>query len=263
MATKEFKTQAAALQTRTILEEAPRGRILDRNGVVLVDNRISVIVTVDAQEARFDQAAERRQRTTALLDRLATEITRYMPTARSTAPSSSSASPTRGTARTCRSRSPTTYPKPLELYLAEHHDLFQDVVSVTQTTIRVVPARAHRLARARVRRHDHPGRARRRTRPARRRTHSATRSARPASRRRTRTTCAARPARQSLEVDAKGNTVRELSDTPPVPGDDVCLTIDANVQAITEQSLHDELANAHNRRNSDGSLQRRRRPARR
>ena len=57
MATKEFKTAAAALQTRTILEEAPRGRILDRNGVVLVDNRISVIVTVDAQEARRHQEA--------------------------------------------------------------------------------------------------------------------------------------------------------------------------------------------------------------
>ena len=31
------------------------------------------------------------------------------------------------------------------------------------------------------------------------------------------------------------------------------LTIDANVQAITEQSLRDELVNAHNRRNKDGS----------
>src|SRR5262245_44190853 len=50
MATKEFKTAAVALQTRTILEEAPRGRILDRNGVVLVDNRISVIVTVDGKK---------------------------------------------------------------------------------------------------------------------------------------------------------------------------------------------------------------------
>ena len=47
MATKQFKTAAQALQTRTILEEAPRGRIFDRNGVVIVDNRVSVVVTVD------------------------------------------------------------------------------------------------------------------------------------------------------------------------------------------------------------------------
>ena len=56
-----------------------------------------------------------------------------------------------------------------------------------------------------------------------------------------------------LEVDAAGNTVRQLSYDPPVPGDDVYLSIDANVQAITEQALHDELVNAHNRRNKDGS----------
>ena len=47
MATTQFKTAAQALQTRTILEEAPRGRIFDRNGVVMVDNRVSVVVTVD------------------------------------------------------------------------------------------------------------------------------------------------------------------------------------------------------------------------
>src|SRR5688572_30630689 len=47
MATKQFATAAQALQTRTILEEAPRGRIFDRKGVVIVDNRVSVVVTVD------------------------------------------------------------------------------------------------------------------------------------------------------------------------------------------------------------------------
>ncbi len=56
-----------------------------------------------------------------------------------------------------------------------------------------------------------------------------------------------------LEVDAAGETVRQLSYDPPVPGNDVYLSIDANVQAITENALHDELQNAHNRRNKDGS----------
>src|SRR6202008_1322432 len=47
MATTQFKTAAQALQTRTILEEAPRGRIFDRNGIVILDNRLSVVVTVE------------------------------------------------------------------------------------------------------------------------------------------------------------------------------------------------------------------------
>ncbi|HEX4818984.1 MAG TPA: penicillin-binding transpeptidase domain-containing protein, partial [Acidimicrobiales bacterium] len=61
------------------------------------------------------------------------------------------------------------------------------------------------------------------------------------------------PGKRVLEVDAKGTTIRQLSYTPPIPGDDVYLSIDANVQAITEQSLRDELTSAHNRRNNDGS----------
>ena len=54
------------------------GRVLDRNGVVLVDNRISVVVTVDrtklpsANKPPEAQLADRY-----LLDRLATEITHY------------------------------------------------------------------------------------------------------------------------------------------------------------------------------------------
>ena len=47
MATKQFRAEAAATHTRDILEQAPRGRVYDRNGIVLVDNRISVVVTVD------------------------------------------------------------------------------------------------------------------------------------------------------------------------------------------------------------------------
>src|SRR5215471_9184530 len=138
MASKEFKTAAVALQTRSILEEAPRGRILDRNGVVLVDNRISVIVTVDGKKLA-DVKRRNVNEYNALLDRLATEITRYMPF-----------QPIDRTFLEHRMTDPRfspylpfpvadDVPKPLELYLAEHHDLFQDVVSVTQTTVRSYP----------------------------------------------------------------------------------------------------------------------------
>src|SRR5215212_3258387 len=74
MATQQFKTEATANREREVLEQAPRGRIYDRNGVVLVDNRISVVVTIDRNKFAAITSEEGRNE---LLDRLATEITRY------------------------------------------------------------------------------------------------------------------------------------------------------------------------------------------
>nr|MBA3282706.1 hypothetical protein [Acidimicrobiia bacterium] len=56
-------------------EPAPRGRILDRNGVVLVDNRQSIVVAVDTQA--FDDMAEIDQKK--VLDRLSTSLSRSRP----------------------------------------------------------------------------------------------------------------------------------------------------------------------------------------
>jgi penicillin-binding protein 2 len=81
LASQQFQRTATANSQRVVLEEAPRGRILDRNGLVLVDNAISTVVTIDrsklpaankppavqlADPARID-----------VLDRLAAEITHY------------------------------------------------------------------------------------------------------------------------------------------------------------------------------------------
>lgn len=57
MAAPEYSAQADINRTRTIVVEGPRGRILDRNGAVLADNRESVVVTVDA--AALDRSGER------------------------------------------------------------------------------------------------------------------------------------------------------------------------------------------------------------
>ncbi|QGG95706.1 penicillin-binding protein 2 [Actinomarinicola tropica] len=47
MAVEEYEAVGVSNRTRTIVVEGPRGRILDRNGVVLADNREAVVVTVD------------------------------------------------------------------------------------------------------------------------------------------------------------------------------------------------------------------------
>ena len=47
----EYNRQAETNRTRTITKNAPRGRILDRNGVELVTNRSSLTVTADSDVA--------------------------------------------------------------------------------------------------------------------------------------------------------------------------------------------------------------------
>lgn len=49
LASEEYRTLAKENRVRFIESEPPRGRILDRNGVVLVDNRTSHAFTVDRQ----------------------------------------------------------------------------------------------------------------------------------------------------------------------------------------------------------------------
>jgi penicillin-binding protein 2 len=49
LASDEFQLLAKENRVRRVYSEPPRGRILDRNGVVLVDNRKSLAVTVDRE----------------------------------------------------------------------------------------------------------------------------------------------------------------------------------------------------------------------
>src|SRR5688572_29159648 len=72
MATDEFQVEAQSNRTRTVAVQAPRGRILDRNGKVLVDNAIAVQVTIDRTIIGDLEDDER----TAVLTRLAEALSR-------------------------------------------------------------------------------------------------------------------------------------------------------------------------------------------
>jgi penicillin-binding protein 2 len=72
-----YEQQAIANQTRIVKVDAPRGRIFDRNGVLLVDNRVVTTVSIDKSEfenafAGRSKADERK----AVLTRLAVEISK-------------------------------------------------------------------------------------------------------------------------------------------------------------------------------------------
>ena len=50
------------------------------------------------------------------------------------------------------------------------------------------------------------------------------------------------PGIERIEVDAQNNPVRVLSETPPIPGDDIQLTLDIDAQRSAETALAQELA---------------------
>ena len=60
MTTDQYQVAAQENRIRVVPVEAPRGRILDRNGKVLVDNRISVQVTIDRRVRRHRHRVLRR-----------------------------------------------------------------------------------------------------------------------------------------------------------------------------------------------------------
>src|SRR3954466_1212785 len=58
LSSPEYKLLAKANQVRVVPEPAPRGRILDRNGVVLVDNRASNVVAIDRSKVKGTKARD-------------------------------------------------------------------------------------------------------------------------------------------------------------------------------------------------------------
>jgi penicillin-binding protein 2 len=68
----QFQAEAEALVLRQVYEEAPRGRILDRNGRVLVDNKVVDVVTVD--KAVLEDLSDEEERE--MFHRLAIAISR-------------------------------------------------------------------------------------------------------------------------------------------------------------------------------------------
>lgn len=56
---QKFEVASASNRLRVIHEEGPRGRILDRNGKVIVDNRLSRVVALDREPLRKMEESER------------------------------------------------------------------------------------------------------------------------------------------------------------------------------------------------------------
>ena len=244
LSSEDYEQAAEANRIRVVQVEAPRGRVLDRNGTVLVDNRVSVVVTVD--RVQFAELGERRS--LEMLNRLAAEMTRY----------GSPATVEELLDRVNDQRYSLYAPVPvaedvteeLKIYVEEHAELFPsvDVERVAVRRYAFGSRAAHvigyvgeindeeleeRVAKPKTyERGDQIGKT--------------------GVERIYEDDLRGTPGQTVYEVDAQGRPVRILEDQsrPPIPGDDVWLTLDVTTQAHTEDLLAEALDAARNRRPS-------------
>jgi penicillin-binding protein 2 len=233
VAPEQGEVTSAANRLRTLAEEAPRGRILDARGRVLVDNRSALVVTVDRHA--LDQLGSDARRD--LLGRLADRLGRAgAPTTvddiehRLDDPEYSPLLPVPVAA---------DVPEDLLVLLAERADEFPGVAARRQAVRRYPHGSlaAHVLgyvgritAEELAARADGPvpyepdatvGRA--------------------GLERTLEGELRGTPGERTVEVDRRGHVVRVVAERRPVPGHDVQLSLDLDVQRVVEARLAGQL----------------------
>jgi penicillin-binding protein 2 len=239
MATDQYQVAAQANRIRVVPVEAPRGRILDRNGVVLVDNRISVQVTIDRTVVNELEDDERTRVLTAVADALARAGTpktveqleadlanqRYSPYV--PVPVASNV------------------PEDLKIWIDEHGTELPGVAA-ERVAVRHYPygqLAAHVLG--------YTGQI------IDEEFEEKTGSAKPYTlndeigkygvEKVYEDDLRGTPGSRSIEVDAENKPIRVVEQEDPIPGDDIVLNLDINVQAQAEQALQSGLALAKTR----------------
>jgi penicillin-binding protein 2 len=204
-------------QVRVVPEEAPRGRILDRQGRIIVDNRVSQAVTVN--RVNFKDDVEEVSRLAALLQIPPAVLVNRMNDQRF--------SPYKPVPVA------EDVPESVVVYLAEHRDEFPGV-EASQLTERAYPngslgahvlgyvgeindkeLKGHRGEGYRL--GDDIGKS-----GVEKSYEGYLRGA---------------PGLTKLEVDSRGKVLQTLDSQAPEQGDDVQLTVDLDVQRLTEESL--------------------------
>lgn len=241
MATDEYQVAAQSNRTRVVPVEAPRGRILDRNGTVLVDNRISVQITID--RTIYNDLDEDKQ--IEVLTKLADAL------ARSGQPTTVDILQKRVADKRYSPYVPVPVagdvPEELKIWIDERSDELPSVAA-DRVAVRRYPygqLAAHVLG--------YTGKV------TLEELESVGDSPKPYTlndeigkagiERVYEADLRGTPGRTLLEVDTDGNTIRVIPEgtTAPIPGDDVVLNIDIDVQAVAEQALQTALNNAASR----------------
>jgi penicillin-binding protein 2 len=228
----DFRLQAQANSIRTVDDPAPRGRILDRNGKVIVDNRASNVVAIDRSKLPKEDEPKLLQRLSAILgdsthalkERLESQrVSPYTPV-----PVAEDVSEDKMVRLLERADDfPAVVAKRVAVRsypmgnLAGH--LLGYVGEVTQEDIEASGGEyelGDQIGKAgieRVYEKDLRGKA----------------------------------GELKIEVDSKGRPIRVVSHRSPVQGDDIVLSINADVQRTAEEGLAEGLASARGQRFRD------------
>ena len=240
----EAQEQAEANIARKISVPAPRGRILDVNGKVMVDNRPSNVVVIDGYVLRNEMTSAERS---ALALKLAREIT--------------------GTGRLVKAASieqamndeqygpfdqvPIAFDvtEEFQVFMAERSKEFPGV-DVVERTVRDYPydtLAAHVLGYVGPltqteldSRAEHP-----------KNYQAVDEIGKAGSELAFEDWLRGTPGWREFEVDAQGNVIKQLDYVPPVAGNDVQLTIDVDVQSLVEAELVQGLLDAQTQQDED------------
>ncbi|MGH9231713.1 MAG: penicillin-binding protein 2 [Acidimicrobiales bacterium] len=242
----DYQVQAEANRVRTVQIPAPRGRILDRDGKVIVDNRVAVVVAVD----RSVLSELPRARRDDVIGRLALDLTG----------AGNPVSPQEILARLEDERFNRYAPVPIAVDVPEELKIYFDEraadypsVVVERTALRAYPygpLAAHIIGY--VGKIDPTELAAHQDETAKPYTLNdeiGKTGVEQTYERWLRGT----PGLRRIEVDAEGDPVRIISERPPRAGDDLVLSLDVDVQALAEQKVQQGLADARARPNRDGT----------
>jgi penicillin-binding protein 2 len=222
LASEQYRTAANQNSVRLVYEQAPRGRIFDRNGTLLVGNRESLVVTVNRQELGQKKLERVLFRLSKLLGIPATELGDRLED-----PRYYQFTPV-----------PIAFdvPKRVVLFIAEHSDQFPGVDT------QLVPVRTYPAGKLATQLLGYVGEI------------SAEQLKEPGYKKRGYRQgqivgkagveqsyewwLQGREGEVKWQVNARGRRIDKIGERAPRPGDDLELSIDATVQRLAEQSLH-------------------------
>ncbi len=222
-----YEKLAQSNRVREIYIPAPRGRILDRNGKVLVGNRSAYAITVDPTE--LARSGKRNEVVQALASLLSTK-------ANPLSPEDIEAKLEAAAGQLAPVVVAEDVPRDKIIFIYEHRDEFPAVEAEVRSQREYLlgpggggPLAPHLLG--------YVAPVTKELLEADSSYSLADKVGRDGVEQQYDKVLRGQPGRRALEVTSRGRVVRELESAPPVPGADVVLTIDSDIQWVLEESL--------------------------
>ncbi len=243
----EFQVQASTIHLRVIHEEGTRGRILDRNGKVLVDNRVSLVVYLDHLELKNVEDVKLPK----VFKRLAATLTSFG--VRIKAPEIERLFNDKRYGPQELVPIASDVSQELELYLAEHHEEFPGVV-VKRRTVRTYPygkLAAHLVGYVgQISAKELAGVEKEASKPYQPGDQIGKGGVEATFEQYLRGV----PGDRTIQVDARGDYLTTTKEAASRPGEDVWLSIDLDLQAYAEQLLAQTLGGVRGTVDKDGKV---------